>query len=94
MKIVCHHKGWPYKQKDTAKVLITTCLDKGLVPTFSQQQLTSLRTLLESGVPTVRNKQSGHGQGMEQHDVPQHLARYALHLTAATVLLLADSAEL
>ncbi len=92
MKIICHEKRWPYKQTDTAKVLIKTCLDNGLVQTFSQQQLTSLRTLLESGVPTVRNKQSGHGQGIQQHDVPDHLARYALHLTAATILLLVECA--
>ena len=93
MKIICHQKGWQYNQSDTAKVLIKTCLDMSLVPTFSQQQLTSLRTLLESGVPTVRNKQSGHGQGVQQRDVPGHLARYALHLTAATILLFIECAE-
>ena len=92
MKIICHEKGWPYNQNDTAKVLIQKCLDNGLVRTFSQQQLTSLRTLLESGIPTIRNKLGGHGQGVQQHDVPAHLARYALHLTAATILLLVESA--
>jgi len=92
MKIICHEKRWPYKQTDTAKVLIKTCLDNALVPTFSQQQLTSLRTLLESGIPTVLNKESGHGQGVQQSDVPGHLARYALHLTAATILLFVECA--
>lgn len=91
MKIICDRKRWPYKQTDTAKVLIKICLDNGLVATFSQQQLTSVRTLLESGIPTVRNKRSGHGQGVEKNEVPKHLAQYALHLTAATVLLLVES---
>lgn len=93
MKIICHRKGWSYKQTDTAKVLIKTCLDNGLVPKFSQQQLTSIRTLLESGIPTIRNKLSGHGQGVQQHDVPAHLAKYTLHMTAATILLLVECAE-
>ena len=94
MKIICHEKGWAYQQADTASKLIKACLDNELIPTFSEQQLTSLRTLLESGVPTVRNKRGGHGQGVQTNDVPDHLAQYALHITAATVLLLAECAAL
>jgi len=91
MKIVCDLKGWPYKPSDTAKTLIDICLTHDLVPTFTQQQLTSLRTLLESGVPTIRNKQAGHGQGAVRHQVPPRLARFGLHLTAAVVVLLLES---
>jgi hypothetical protein len=94
MKIICVAKKWPFNQTDTAKALIKTCLDNKLVPTFSDQQLASLRVLLESGIPTTRNKQGGHGQGVQIIDVPQGLARYTLNLTAATILLLAESAKL
>lgn len=76
---------------DTAKTLIDICLINDLIPTFTQQQLTSLRTLLESGVPTIRNKQAGHGQGVARHQVPPHLARLGLHLTASIVVLLVES---
>jgi len=93
MKIICDAKGWTYKQTDTASKLIKVCLDNGLVPTFSEQQLTSLRTLLESGVPTTRNKLGGHGQGKQRVQVSDSVARYVLHLTAATILLLAESAD-
>jgi hypothetical protein len=91
MKIICDRKRWAYNQTDTASKLIDVCLSNGLVPTFTQQQLTSLRTLLESGVPTIRNKQAGHGQGTQQHDVPSHLARFALHATAAVIVLLVEA---
>ena len=91
MKIICDRKRWAYGQTDTASKLIEVCLSKGLVPTFTQQQLTSLRTLLESGVPTLRNKQAGHGQGAQKHDVPSHLARFALHATAAVVVLFVEA---
>jgi hypothetical protein len=94
MKIICENKRWPYNQNDTASRLIKVCLDNGLVPTFSDTQLTSLRTLLESGVPTVRNKQGGHGQGVQRIQVADSVARFALHLTAAAILLLVESAGL
>lgn len=93
IKIICHSKGWPYSQNDTASKLIEVCLSHGLVPTFTQQQLTSLRTLLESGVPTLRNKQAAHGQGTQRHDVPAHLARFALHVTAAVIVLLVEASS-
>ena len=92
MKTICDEKGWPYNPTDTAKTLIQTCLDNGLVPSFSQSQLTSLRTSLESGIPTVRNKRSGHGQGAQVTNVPPELARYALNLTGTTIVLLIESA--
>ena len=91
MKIICDLNGWSYKPTDTAKSLIQTSLNSGLVPTFTQQQLTSLRTLLESGVPTVRNKQAGHGQGSTPRQVSPHLARFGLNSTAAIVVLLVES---
>ncbi len=91
MKIVADLKGWNYRPTDTAKSLIEVCLVNNLIPTFTQQQLTSLRTLLESGIPTVRNKKAGHGQGSGRHDLSPHLARFGLHLTAAVVVLLVES---
>ena len=91
MKIICHKKGWKHNQTDTATKLIEVCLSNELVPTFTQQQLTSLRTQLESGVPTLRNKQAGHGQGTQRHDVPPHLARFALHSSAAVIVLLIEA---
>ena len=94
MKIICDAKKWAYDSKATAHPLIQICLDKGLVQTFNQQQLTSLRTLLESGIPTIRNKQGGHGQGSQPKEVPAELARYALNITAATIVLLVESAKL
>lgn len=91
MKIICDQKGWAYNQTDTASKLIEVCLSKGLVPTFTQQQLTSLRTLLESGVPTLRNKQAGHGQGTTRHEVSPQLARFALHAAASVLVLLVEA---
>jgi hypothetical protein len=47
--------------------------------------------MLESSVPTVRNRLGGHGQGTEVVKVPSHVVAYALHMTASTIVFLADA---
>ncbi len=90
MKAICDTNKWKYEKTDTAQRLINICLEKQLIPTYLQSQFSSLRSLLESGIPTVRNKEGGHGQGIEISTVPEHLAAYALHLTASNILFLAQ----
>ena len=91
MKIICHEKQWPYQQSDTASKLIGHILDNGLVPAAMQQQFTSIRTLLESGTPTVRNKTSGHGAGVAPIAPTEAVARFGLHTAAANITLLVDA---
>lgn len=91
MKIICHENKWSYQQTDTASKLIGHMLSNGLVPAAMQQQFTSLRTLLESGTPTVRNKTSGHGAGTAPIPPTEALARFGLHTAAANITLLIDS---
>jgi AbiJ N-terminal domain 4 len=91
MKAICEQRKWPYNPTDTASRLIDLCFKNGLIPSFLQSEFTSLRTTLESGVPTVRNKLGGHGQGLEQIAVPDWLASYLLHLTATNIILLVEA---
>lgn len=93
MKAIHDINSWPYSRNDTAKKLISSCLDNKLVPEYLQNQFSSIRALLESGIPTVRNKEGGHGQGSEVSMVPEHLASYTLHLTATNLLFLATCNE-
>ena len=91
MKSICDDRGWPYGDGATARGLIKVCFDNQIVPSFWQSHFSSLRSLLESGVPTARNKESGHGQGAAPTNVPMHLVGYALHMTAATIVFLAEA---
>ena len=93
MKSVCDRKGWSYDQKATAKGLIDICFDNGLVPAFWKQHFSSLRSLLESSVPTGRNRLGGHGQGSMPTAVPMHIVGYMLHMTAAAIVFLAEAAD-
>lgn len=88
MKAICDKRGWAYQPNATSKTLIKVCFDNDLVPSFWQQQLSSLRSMLESSIPTGRNKLSGHGQGTSPTSVPAHLVAYMLHMTASTLVFL------
>ncbi|MBB4239244.1 hypothetical protein GGD57_005865 [Rhizobium esperanzae] len=93
MKAICDKRGWTYKPGDTAKALIDVIYSEGLVPAFWQNQFASLRGLLESSIPTGRNKQSGHGQGSTPTTVPDHLTAYMLHMTASTLVFLTKAEQ-
>ncbi|MBB5575068.1 MULTISPECIES: STM4504/CBY_0614 family protein [Rhizobium] len=88
MKAICDKRRWAYDPKGGAKDLIAVMFDKGLVPSFWQTQLSSLRSLLESSVPTGRNKLAGHGQGSTPTEVPDEITAYMLHMTASTLVFL------
>lgn len=84
MKIVCHRKGWPYQQSDTAASLLRVVLQGSDLDSFFEQPLLVIATL--------RNRLStGHGAGLQQRDVPPHVAKFAINATAAAVLLLVEA---
>ena len=90
LKAICDQRRWNYnKKKDTAKRLIDIVFEKELIPQSMQSHFTGLRSMLDSGVPPLRNHLAGHGQGSQVVSVPEFIAAYALHLTAANILLLA-----
>lgn len=93
MKAICKIRGWPTQPGNTASNLITICLKNGLLPTYLESQFNSLRSLLETGIPTIRNKSAAHGQGVDIVEVPEYLARYTLNLTATNILFLAEANE-
>ena len=90
LKTIFDKRKWPYQQTDTAKALIKIAFDNQLVPSFLQTQFHTLQQNLESGVPTIRNKRGGHGQGAAPIQVPAHLAGYQLHMTASAILFLVE----
>ena len=88
MKAICATKGWGWQPTWTASQLVKAMIDNGLIPGATESYFNGVRTVLESGIPTLRNKQSGHGQGINVTAIPDHIAAFALHLTAANIVLL------
>jgi hypothetical protein len=91
MKSICKKHKWTYDEGAAANKLVTICMEKGLIPPFWQSQYTALTSLLTSSVPTGRNKVSAHGQGASPTTVPDYLVAYVLHMTAASIVFLAEA---
>jgi hypothetical protein len=91
MKAICTKRKWAFKPTDTASALIDVCLKNNLIPQMIQSHVGGVRAALESGIPTVRNKLSGHGQGTQVIEIPPHYASYMLHLTATTIKFFVES---
>jgi hypothetical protein len=90
MKTICNRMEWDLPQRATASHLITTLFKNELIPSNLQTQLNSLKTTLE-GLPTVRNNNTGHGQGEKSVKIPRHLVAYALHLCATNIVFLIEA---
>jgi hypothetical protein len=93
LKVILDGKGWAYQPTDTAKKLLDVAFANDLIPAHMQNAFTGLRTILESGVPTVRNRNAGHGTGANPRNIPKYVAAFQLHQTAAAILLLVESAK-
>ena len=91
MKSIFDKRKWAYSKTDPAAKLIKVCFDNGLIPAFWESHFAGLRSTLEAGVPTGRNKLSGHGQGQSPTVVPDYLASYILHMTASAIVFLVNA---
>ena len=89
LKTICDLKGWGYNpSKDVASELIKVIRNEKLLPDYLDRSFDQLIATLKSGLPEVRNKAGGHGQGATPRQTPDYIAAYALHLTAANIVLL------
>ena len=93
MKAICDANGWQYRETAAAKDMIKVMFDNHLLPTYMTDHFAGLRKTLEAGLPTVRNKNSGHGQGLFAKKVPDYFAGYALHLAATNIVFLVEAHE-
>jgi hypothetical protein len=92
MKVICSRREWTHDPSASAAGLVKVCLDKGLIPAYHEGHINGLRSMLESAIPTPRNKQAGHGAGAGvKSAITSELTSYVLHMTAATILFLTET---
>jgi hypothetical protein len=65
----------------------------GLFPEWLDKGITAYVAMISTGLPAVRNHAGAHGTAPGAAPVGAHLARYALHLSAANILLVAEAAD-
>jgi hypothetical protein len=91
IKAIAKARKWTHNANATAKPLLDLMFQKELIPQFWAQHFAGLRGMLESGIPTARNRLGGHGQGAEIVTVPGHYVAFALHQTAAAIVFLGNA---
>lgn len=91
MKCICKQMKYPYdEKKDDAKKLIQILRENEFFPSYLESQMNGIRTTLESGLPTVRNKLAGHGQGDQIVQLSDAYVVYAMNLTATNIVFLCN----
>ena len=93
LKTICDRRCWPYRQGARASDLLKVVRSNGLLPDYLDKSFDQLAATLKSGLPKVRGEEGAHGQGALPRKTPDYLARYALHLAAAKILLLVEAHE-
>lgn len=88
MKIICDKKNYPYSQKDTASALINKLVTNNLLPSNLQNHFNHLWNTLSCGLPTIRNSNGGHGQGIQSNQVPESLVNFSINLAASNIVFL------
>lgn len=89
MKTICDKKGYSYdKNSNTAQKLISILKENSFFPKYMSSYMTNIRTTLETGLPVIKNKLAGHGQGQQIEIIPDEFTDYALHLAMANILFL------
>jgi AbiJ N-terminal domain 4 len=85
LKTICKANRIEFPPNCTSNGLLNKVFESGLVAPELKSHFTSIRSCLESGVPTIRNKKAGHGQGVQVETVPEHFVQFALHSTAVAI---------
>lgn len=91
MKIIAKEQDWTEVHANSKiKDLVKAIFDHEYIPSYMQEEFTGLRTILEGGINTVRNKAGGHGQGAIPRKIDKQVAEFQLNQTAAVLKLLAE----
>lgn len=91
LKVIGVARGWSIKpDSDGLAKLVAEAFGSGFVPTYMQNQVTSLRSMLDGGVGPVRNKRGAHGAGAQPVPQEPHLAAFQLHQAAAVIVFLVE----
>jgi hypothetical protein len=83
LKVICDARGWRHEKGDTVQQLLAIVCREGLFPDYLGGYFDNLIGAMKAGVPKIRDRQGGHGAAPGDDPVADHIAAFALHLTAA-----------
>lgn len=92
LKAICTEKEWEYSDGDRASDLVKVVVKNGLFPEWLDRGLAAYVAMISTVLPTVRNIAGAHGTAPDADAVSAYLARYALHMSAANMLMVTEAA--
>lgn len=93
LKTICEENGW--QPDGVTAIKLIECVKKNdlfLPDAKIEKPFTQFIEMLKNGLPPIRNMAS-HGTILTISSIPLYLASYAMHLTAANILLLQQAQE-
>lgn len=90
MKCALDIEGSGYDRRDTADRLVNKVLGSKMFRHLDDEQRGKLNNALAGRLPPVRNSLD-HGAGATPRTADQELAAYALHLSAANIVLIVSA---
>lgn len=91
LKVIGAERNWGITEADPASKLVEGAVKAGFLSAYMEAGFNSLRSMLVSGVPTLRNKTAAHGAGTSKRTIPPELAAFQLHQTASVIVFLIES---
>ena len=88
LKAVCKLRGWAYEKGARASDLIKVVRNNGLFSEDLDEGLSAYVAMMKTGLPGLRNKAGGHGSDPHAPAVAEYMAGYAIHMSAANILLI------
>jgi hypothetical protein len=86
LKAICTKRGWPFDKGARASDLVKTVRQHELFPAHLDSVFDTYIAMMKSGLPEVRNNAGGHGPAPGDAKVPDYIAAYAIHLSAANIV--------
>lgn len=83
-----------FDKKDKISTHIELLFQNKVLPPYLKEEFNNLIPLLSSAVSSIRNKVSGHGDGVSKNIVTRELSSYMLHLTTTNILFLIENDRL
>jgi hypothetical protein len=90
LKVICDGKGWARQPGDNFERLLAIVQGERLFPDYLVEDgyFRNLIGAMKAGMPKIRDRQGGHGAAPGDAPVPDHIGAFALHLTAANIVML------
>jgi hypothetical protein len=90
IKSILDNRNVTYDPNARLQVLIAALKTEGLFDSYLDSFSNNLIAILNSSVNTVRNRLSGHGDGLETNEVERSYSSFALNLSGSCIVFLLD----